>query len=61
MTVGAQRRHFGFQLGNRWVSRMRNLRRNREVPLRTYQQLQQPRAADHGVLQRILTGLTCRE
>ena len=43
------------------VPRMRNLRRNREVPLRTYQQLQQPRAADHGVLQRILTGLTCRE
>jgi len=43
------------------VPRMRNLHHNREVPLRTYQQLQQPRAADHGVLQRILTGLTCRE
>jgi hypothetical protein len=43
------------------VPRMRNLRRNREVPLRTYQQFQHPRAADHGVLQRILTGLTCRE
>jgi putative transposase len=43
------------------VPRVRNLRRNREVPLRTYQQLQQPRGADQGVLQRILTGVTCRE
>jgi putative transposase len=43
------------------VPRVRNLRRNREIPLRTYQQLQHPRAADQGVLQRILTGLTCRE
>ena len=43
------------------VPRARNLQHNREVPLRTYQQLQQPRAADQGVLQRILTGLTCRE
>ena len=43
------------------VPRVRNLHRNREVPLRTYQQLQQPRAADQGVVQRILTGLTCRE
>ena len=43
------------------VPRVRNLRRNREIPLRTYQQLQHPRAADHGVLQRLLTGLTCRE
>jgi transposase-like protein len=43
------------------VPRVRNLRRNRERPLRMYQQLQQPRAADQGVLQRILTGLTCRE
>lgn len=43
------------------VPRMRNLQRNREVRLRTYQQLQQPRGADQGVLQRILTGLTCRE
>jgi transposase-like protein len=43
------------------VPRVRNLHRNREVALRTYQQLQQPRAADQGVVQRILTGLTCRE
>jgi transposase-like protein len=43
------------------VPRVRNLRRNREVPLRTYQRLQQPRAADQGVMQRLLTGLTCRE
>src|SRR5574340_1168507 len=43
------------------VPRLRNLPRNREVALRTYQQLQQPRRADYGVLQRILTGLSCRE
>src|SRR6266853_455587 len=43
------------------VPRLRNLLRNREVALRSYQQLQQPRGADQGVLQRILTGLTCRE
>lgn len=43
------------------VPRLRDRRRNREVPLRTYQQLQQPRAADQGVVQRILTGLSCRE
>jgi transposase-like protein len=43
------------------VPRVRNLETNREIPLRTYQQLHQPRAADHGVLQRILTGLSCRE
>jgi transposase-like protein len=43
------------------VPRVRNLERNQEIPLRTYQQLQQPRAADGGVLQRILTGLSCRE
>lgn len=43
------------------VPRLRHLPRNREVPLRTYQQLQQPRGADQGVLQRILTGLSCRE
>jgi putative transposase len=43
------------------VPRVRDLHQNREVGLHTYHQLQQPRAADHGVLQRILTGLTCRE
>ena len=43
------------------VPRVRDLHQNREVSLRTYHQLQQPPAADHGVLQRILTGLTCRE
>ena len=43
------------------VPRLRNLPHNREIPLRTYQQLQHPRAADQGVMQRILTGLTCRE
>jgi transposase-like protein len=43
------------------VPRVRNLHHNREIALRTYQQLQQPRAADQGVLQRILTGLSCRE
>jgi transposase-like protein len=43
------------------VPRVRDRRRNREVPLRTYQGLQTPRRADEGVLRRILAGLSCRE
>jgi len=31
-----------------------------EVPLQSYQRLQHPRAADEGVLRRILCGLSCR-
>ena len=41
--------------------RVRNRHTRQEVPLQTYAQLQQPRAADEGVLRRILHGLSCRE
>lgn len=41
--------------------RVRNRHTHQEVPLQTYAQLQQPRAADEGVLRRILHGLSCRE
>jgi transposase-like protein len=43
------------------VPRVRDRRRNLEVPLCTYQRLQEPRRADGGVLRRILAGLSCRE
>ena len=43
------------------VPRVRDRRQNHEVPLATYQRLQQPRGADEGVLRRILAGLSCRE
>ncbi|HEX2715347.1 MAG TPA: transposase [Candidatus Acidoferrales bacterium] len=41
--------------------RVRNRRTREEVPLPTYGHLQQPRAADEGVLRRILHGLSCRD
>src|SRR3990172_7954365 len=41
--------------------RVRDLRRNAEVPLATYQQLQLPRAADAGLFRKILLGLSCRD
>ncbi len=41
--------------------RVRNRPTRQEVPLQTYAQLQHPRAADEGVLRRILHGLSCRE
>jgi transposase-like protein len=41
------------------VPRVRNSRKNKEVPLRTYELLQGPRNADEGVLRRILSGLSC--
>ena len=40
--------------------RVRDLPGNREVPLVTYQRLQQPRQADRGVLLKVLRGLSCR-
>lgn len=43
------------------VPRVRDRGRNVEVPLATYQRLQQPRHADEGVLRRVLAGLSCRE
>ena len=41
-------------------TRVRDLPGKREVPLRTYQRLQEPRQADRGVLLRVLRGLSCR-
>ena len=41
--------------------RVRDLPRNQEVPLATYQQLQGPRAADAGLFRKILLGLSCRD
>jgi transposase-like protein len=41
--------------------RVRNRHTRQEVSLQTYAQLQHPRAADEGVLRRILHGLSCRE
>lgn len=40
--------------------RVRDQRRDIEVPLETYQRLQQPRALDRGLLRRVLLGLSCR-
>ena len=41
--------------------RVRDLPRNQEVPLATYQQLQTPRTADAGLFRRLLLGLSCRD
>ncbi len=43
------------------VPRVRNRHAGVEVPLQGYQQLQHPRAADEGMLRRILCGLNCRD
>ena len=40
--------------------RLRDRTKNREIPLRTYQRLQQPREADPRILRQILRGLSCR-
>jgi putative transposase len=42
------------------VPRVRNRQAGVELPLQSYQQLQQPRAADEGMLRRVLYGLSCR-
>ena len=39
---------------------MRDVIKNREVPLESYRLLQEPRNADEGVMRRILSGLSCR-
>lgn len=44
-----------------WVPRVRNRQAGVEVPLQSYHRLQQPRAADEGMLRRILYGLSCRD
>jgi transposase-like protein len=43
------------------VPRVRDRQARVEVPLQTYARLQQPRAADEGILRRILYGLSCRD
>jgi putative transposase len=43
------------------VPRVRDRLRNQEVPLETYQQLQQPREMDTGLLHKVLGGLSTRE
>jgi putative transposase len=41
--------------------RVRDLPRNRELPLPTYQRFQQPRATDLGLFRKVLFGLSCRD
>jgi len=43
------------------VPRVRNRLRNLEVPLPLYERLQEPRACDTGLLQKVLGGLSTRE
>jgi transposase-like protein len=43
------------------VPRVRDRRADAEIPLQTYARLQHPRAADEGVMRRILYGLSCRD
>jgi hypothetical protein len=42
------------------VPRVRDVRRDQEVPLTTYQSLRQPRRAEEAALRKILKGLRCR-
>ncbi len=42
-------------------TRVRDRQRNQEVPLRSYQALQTPRAADAGLFRKVLLGLSCRD
>ena len=43
------------------VPRVRDRLRNQEVPLPTYERLQEPRALDTGLLHKVLGGLSTRE
>jgi transposase-like protein len=43
------------------VPRVRDLARNTEVPLQTYQQLREPRQGDLGLFRKVLLGLSCRD
>lgn len=43
------------------VQRLRDLPRQHEVPLRSYEQLQTPRTADTGLFRKVLAGLSCRD
>jgi len=42
-------------------TRVRDRRRNQEVPLQSYHALQTPRAADTGLFRKVLLGLSCRD
>mgnify|MGYP006269921299 FL=1 len=42
------------------VPRVRDQRESKEIRLRSYERLQEPRDRDEGVLRRILRGLSCR-
>ena len=42
-------------------TRVRDRRRNQEVPLQGYHALQAPRAADAGLFRKVLLGLSCRD
>src|SRR5512139_336231 len=42
------------------VPRVRDQQRGKEIRLRSYERLQEPRNGDEGVLKRILQGLSCR-
>jgi transposase-like protein len=43
------------------VPRVRDLPRNQEVPLQSYQQLREPRQEDLGLYRKVLLGLSCRD
>lgn len=43
------------------VPRVRDLRRNQEVPLQSYQRLREPRQEDLGLYRKVLLGLSCRD
>ena len=43
------------------VPRVRNLRRQQEVPLASYQALRHPRRAEEAALRKVLKGLSCRD
>jgi transposase-like protein len=43
------------------IPRVRNLIQNKEIGLKSYQALRNPRNADEGVLKRIAGGLSCRD
>ena len=43
------------------VPRVRDVRRDQEVPLTTYQSLRQPRRAEEAAVRKILKGLSCRD
>jgi transposase-like protein len=43
------------------VPRVRDLNRQQEVPLATYQSLREPRRADEAAMRKILKGLSCRD